>query len=256
MKPGRARIDQLLVERGLAESREKAQALLMAGAVLVNRQKVDKAGAQVPLDAALEVTVPLRYVSRGGRKLEHALDHFGIQPADRVCLDIGTSTGGFADCLLQRGATRVHCVDTGRGQLHWRVRSDARCVLHEGVNARFLQPDGIGEKCSLAVCDVSFISVTLILPALPALLDPVSGELVVLVKPQFEVGRGQVGKGGIVREPALHTQACDKVRAAAEALGFVCELTESPILGAEGNREFLLYGHHQHRGIDRQAGNA
>lgn len=253
MKTPRTRIDQLLVERGLAESREKAQALLLAGAVFVNRQRVEKAGAQVPLDAAIEVTEALPYVSRGGLKLARALDEFHIDPAGRICVDVGSSTGGFTDCLLQRGAARVHSVDVGRGQLHYRLRQDPRCVLHEGVNARLLEAAVIGEKCSLAVCDVSFISVTLILPALPALLEPESAELVVLVKPQFEVGRGQVGKGGIVREPELHEQACAKVRASAEALGFACELIESPILGAEGNREFLLYGRHRHRGINCQA---
>ena len=250
MKPGRARIDQLLVERGLAESREKAQALLLAGSVFVNRQRVDKPGAQVPLDAGIEVAESLPYVSRGGLKLAHALDHFHIDVAGSVCVDIGSSTGGFTDCLLQRGAARVHCVDVGRGQLHYRLRNDSRCVLHEGVNARFLEFAQIGEKCALAVCDVSFISVTLILPVVPALLDA-AGVLVTLVKPQFEVGRDQVGKGGIVRDPELHEAACAKVRASAEALGFVCELTASPILGAEGNREFLLYGRHSHSRSDR-----
>ena len=251
MKPGRVRIDLLLVERGLAESREKAQALLLAGAVFVNRQRVDKAGALVAPDASIEVTESLPYVSRGGLKLVHALDHFGIDAAGRVCLDIGSSTGGFTDCLLQRGAARVHCVDVGHGQLHYRLRTDSRCVLHEGVNARYLEFSAIGEKASLAVCDVSFISVTLILPVIPALLEE-AGVLVTLVKPQFEVGRDQVGKGGIVRDPQLHAATCAKVRAAAEALGFVCELTASPILGAEGNREFLLYGHHPHGRSDSQ----
>jgi len=250
----KVRIDQLLVDRGLAESREKAQALLLAGAVFVDKQKLDKAGAAVRPDAAIEVTEDLPYVSRGGLKLSYALDHFQIGVENKVCLDIGSSTGGFTDCLLQRGAARVHCVDVGRGQLHWKLRSDPRCVLHEGLNARRLTYADVGEPSAVAVCDVSFISVTLILPVIPSLLQPGEGEIVVLVKPQFEVGRGQVGKGGIVREPGLHEQVCAKVRAAAESLGFECAVTASPILGAEGNREFLLHARYPHGGIDRETG--
>jgi 23S rRNA (cytidine1920-2'-O)/16S rRNA (cytidine1409-2'-O)-methyltransferase len=158
-----------------------------------------------------------------------------------VCADIGSSTGGFTDCLLQRGAARVHAVDVGRGQLDWKLRNDPRVVVHEGINARYLTPEEIGEPADLVTCDVSFISVTLILPAVRALLKP-GGRIVVLVKPQFEVGRGEVGKGGIVRDPALHVAACDRVRLAAEEAGFQTSIIESPIAGAEGNREFLLYG--------------
>jgi len=246
MKPERRRIDQLLTDRGLAPSREKARALLLAGAVRVNNQRVDKPGALVDLDAAIEVAESMPYVSRGGFKLAAALDHFHIDPADRVCLDVGASTGGFTDCLLQRGAARVHTIDVGHGQLDWRLRNDPRVVLHEGLNARFLQPSDIGEPVSLAVCDVSFISATLIVPALPPMLTA-PGEIVILVKPQFEVGRDQVGKGGIVRESSLHQAACDKVQASAAALGFEgLNIIPSPILGAEGNREFLLYGRHPH----------
>ncbi len=234
------RIDQLLVERGLAESRERARALILAGQVFVDNQKAAKPGQTFAEDAAIELTGQLKYVSRGGCKLEHALDHFGIDPGGRVCLDIGASTGGFTDCLLQRGAARVHAVDTGAGQIAWKLRTDERVILHEKLNARYLTLDDIGEPVDLAVCDVSFISVALIVPRVPPLLTG-GGEMVILVKPQFEVGREQVGKGGIVRDTSLHEAACRKVRDVAVSLGFRCELIESPILGAEGNREFLLY---------------
>ena len=237
------RIDQLLVERGLAGSREKAQALLLAGSVLVNGQRVDKPGYSVDPESGIEVIAKLPYVSRAGLKLAGALDQFGIDPSGRVCLDIGSSTGGFTDCLLQRGAARVYAVDVGAGQLDWKLRNDPRVKVREGINARYLTPADIGEQIDLAVCDVSFISVTLIVPVLPPLLRP-TAEVVILVKPQFEVGREQVGKGGIVRDPELHRQSCEKVRAAVEQLGFVTRLVESPIQGAEGNREFLLYGRH------------
>ncbi len=237
------RIDQLLVDRGFAESRERAKALLLAGSVSVNGQRVDKPGQNVPVDSAIEVAAKLRYVSRGGLKLEGALAHFRIDVTDMVCIDIGSSTGGFTDCLLQHGAARVHTVDVGAGQLDWKLRNDPRVIVHEGVNARYINPSDIGEVADLLVCDVSFISVTLIAPGFPALLRP-NGEMIILVKPQFEVGRGEVGKGGIVRDPALHAAACARVEAAVRALGFKTEIMESPISGAEGNREFLLYARH------------
>lgn len=246
MKTPRQRIDLLMVARGLADTREKAKALLLAGAVTVNGQRVDKAGALVDEAAGIAVAGSMPYVSRGGFKLAGALDHFAIPIAGRVCLDVGSSTGGFTDCLLQRGAARVHCVDVGKSQLHWKLRNDPRVVIHEGLNARFLRPEDIGERVQLAVCDVSFISVTLILPVLPPLLDS-PRELVVLVKPQFEVGRDQVGRGGIVREPELHDAACARVRAAVEALGMETRLMASPLPGAEGNLEFLLYGYDPNR---------
>jgi 23S rRNA (cytidine1920-2'-O)/16S rRNA (cytidine1409-2'-O)-methyltransferase len=239
----KVRLDRLLVERGLAESREKAQALIMAGEVLVDRQKATKPGHSVASEAVVEVLARPPYVSRGGLKLAGALQHFHIDPTGMVCLDIGASTGGFTDVLLQSGAARVHAVDVGAGQLAWSIRTDARVVLHEGINARELTFDDIGERVNLAVCDVSFISVTLILPALVPLLQP-DGQMVILIKPQFEVGRGQVGKGGIVRDPALHQAACDRVRSAVRDLGFQTEIMDSPILGAEGNKEFLLYARH------------
>ncbi|MFZ0590818.1 MAG: TlyA family RNA methyltransferase [Bryobacteraceae bacterium] len=238
--PSKHRLDRSLVDRGLAASREKAQALILAGEVSVDGQKATKPGQPVGLDSKLEVQQPLRYVSRGGLKLEAALREFAVSPRDKVCLDVGTSTGGFTDCLLQHGALRVHCVDTGAGQIDWKLRTDPRVVLHERTNARYLQVADIGEPLSLIVCDVSFISVTLILPALIPLLSP-TGDLVILVKPQFEVGRENVGKGGIVRDPALHAQARDRVRAALETRQFKTQSMESPILGAEGNREFFLH---------------
>ncbi len=235
------RVDQLLVERGLVPSREKAQALVLAGAVLAAGRKVAKPGQTVDGNAPLEVLAGPRYVSRGGFKLEAALDAFAVDVAGRVCADIGASTGGFTDCLLQRGAARVYAVDVGSGQLDWKLRNDPRVVVLEGVNARYLEPSRLGEPVDLAVCDVSFISAEKVLPALVALLKP-GGRLLVLVKPQFEVGRGQVGKGGIVRHPALHAAAVARIEAAVRGAGFETAVMESPLKGAEGNKEFLLYG--------------
>ncbi len=237
------RLDRLLVERGLAESREKAQALIMAGEVLVNGQKAGKPGNAVTEDSAVEVLARPPFVSRGGVKLAAALAQFGVPVAGKVCLDVGASTGGFTDALLQAGVLRVHAVDVGAGQLAWSLRTDPRVVLHEGINARELSYDAIGERVDLIVCDVSFISVTLILPAIVPLLQP-EGQMVILIKPQFEVGKGQVGKGGIVRDPGLHQAACDRVRRAVEDFGFHTDIMESPIHGAEGNKEFLLYARH------------
>ena len=239
-RKARHRLDLELQTRGLAESREKAQALILAGEVFVDGQKAVKAGQSVGADSRIEVVAPLRYVSRGGYKLEAALDQFEIRVDGRICLDVGTSTGGFTDCLLQRGALRVHAVDTGAGQIDWRLRNDPRVVLHEKTNARYLQPAQLGEQPDLIVCDVSFISVTLILPALYSILAK-NGETVILVKPQFEVGRESVGKGGVVRDPSLHEQACRKVEEALALAGFTSRRIESPILGQEGNREFLLH---------------
>lgn len=235
------RLDELLVERGLAESREKAKALILAGQVLVDGQRRDKPAIRVPEDTQIELLQPLRYVSRGGYKLELALDHFGLRVEGKVCLDVGASTGGFTDCLLQRGAARVHAVDVGHGQLAWKLRQDPRVVVHERLNARYLKVEDLGELVDLATIDVSFISVALILPAVSRVLKP-RAELLVLIKPQFEVGKGQVGKGGIVRDPELHRLACAKVQAAVEELGFRAQLMEDPVEGAEGNKEFFLYG--------------
>ncbi len=248
----RRRIDLLLLERELAPSREKARALLLAGAVRVAGQKVDKPGALVDESAPIEVVEPFPWVSRGALKLLAALDHWKIDPSGRVCLDVGASTGGFTEVLLARGALRVHAVDVGRGQLHYRLRNDLRVVLHEGVNARFLSRAMIGEDVQFAVCDVSFISATLVLPGLVSPLAP-PREFVVLVKPQFEAGRAQVGKGGVVRDAAVHAAAVERVRAAAERLGFCTDAIESPVTGAEGNKEFLLYGFDPHGRHPRQA---
>jgi 23S rRNA (cytidine1920-2'-O)/16S rRNA (cytidine1409-2'-O)-methyltransferase len=239
-RPAKSRLDQLLVSRGLAPTREKAQALILAGSVLVEGQKSEKPGHSVPDDSRIEITARMPYVSRGGFKLAHALDHFGIRVEGLNCLDVGASTGGFTDCLLQRGAARVCAIDVGHGQIDWSLRNDPRVDLREGVNARYLQPGDFPARFDLAVCDASFISTTLLLPAVRPLLAE-HGEMVILVKPQFEVERHEVGKGGIVRDTALHQAACDRVRLCVEQLGFTAQIIESPILGAEGNREFLLY---------------
>lgn len=239
---GRKRIDNLLVERNLAASRVKAQALILAGKVSWEGRRSLKPGQLVPGDAHLEVEDQPRYVSRAGVKLEAALKHFQVSAQAKVCMDVGTSTGGFTDCLLQAGAARVHAVDTGAGQIAWKLRTDPRVVLHERCNARYLAFEEIGERVELMACDVSFISVTLLIPALRPLLKP-QGDWIILVKPQFEVGRELVGTGGIVRDPASHQVACMRVRTALEELGFSVETTDSPIFGAEGNREFLLHAH-------------
>jgi len=237
------RLDQLLVERGLAPSREKAQALILAGQVLLDGQRADKAGRTVPDDSRIELLEPPRYVGRGGFKLEAALKHFQIAVDGRICLDVGSSTGGFTDCLLQHGAARVYAIDVGTGQLDWKLRNDPRVVVHEQVNARYLSTGEVPESISLAVADVSFISVTMILPAIAPLLAA-GAEMVILVKPQFELERHQVGKGGIIRDPALHQQACRRVEDAVRQLGFRTAIIPSPVLGAEGNQEFLLYARH------------
>jgi len=237
------RLDQLLVDRGLVESREKARALILAGQVLVEGQRSDKPGHSIASDSRVELLERMPYVSRGGFKLAAALDHFSIDVKGMTCVDIGASTGGFTDVLLQRGAARVWALDVGHGQLDWKIRNDPRVVVMEGVNARTISPADLPQKFDLVTCDVSFISATLVIPSIARLLTP-EAAMIVLVKPQFEVRREQVGKGGIVRDPELHRSACDRVRGAAEALGFKTDIIESPILGAEGNREFLLYAHH------------
>jgi 23S rRNA (cytidine1920-2'-O)/16S rRNA (cytidine1409-2'-O)-methyltransferase len=241
----KTRLDKLLVDRGLS-SRERAQALILAGKVLVNGQKVEKAGAAVESDSEIRLLgEDLKYVSRGGLKLEKALDHWGLDVAGKVCLDVGASTGGFTDCLLQRGAARVVAVDTGYGQMDFRLRQDARVRLLEKTNARYLTPEQIGEAIDLVVMDVSFISVTLVLRAVINAAFPESKEnksRIILVKPQFEAGREFVGKGGIVRDEKAQTAAVEKVRQSVISLGAATtDVIESPILGAEGNREFLLF---------------
>jgi 23S rRNA (cytidine1920-2'-O)/16S rRNA (cytidine1409-2'-O)-methyltransferase len=247
----KVRIDKLLVERGLVPTRERAQSLILAGKVLVNEQKVEKAGTAVADDVAVRLLgEDLRYVSRGGLKLEKALEHWRIELTGRTCMDVGTSTGGFTDCLLQHGAAEVIAVDTGFGQIDMKLRNNDRVRLLERRNARYLSRDDISTVATgpvtLVVMDVSFISATLVLPAvIEAAFSGESGggrELVVLVKPQFEVGREQVGKGGIVRSVEAQQGAVDKVRDAVAALGGgEIEVIESPILGGEGNKEFLLH---------------
>ena len=239
----RERIDKLLVERGLAPSRTRAQALVMAGAVLVGEQRVEKPSETFPPDAALRVRgsddPAARYVGRGALKLEKALGEFGVDVDGMTCLDVGASTGGFTDCLLQHGARRVVAVDVGHNQIDWRLRTDARVEVREGVNARHLTPGEFDERFDLAVMDVSFISATKVLPAVVPLLKE-GGRVVVLIKPQFEVGKGEVGKGGVVRDPAQHARVVEEVNASARALGLtVLGVTDSPITGADGNREFL-----------------
>jgi len=236
------RLDRLLLERGLTPSRERARALILAGKVVVNDQTVDKAGAQVPRDADIRLKGQLHpYVSRGGLKLEKALDAFLLQIEERIVIDVGASTGGFTDCLLQRGAKMVYAVDVGYGQLAWKLRQDPRVVNLERTNIRELSADRLPQTPSLAVIDASFISLEKILPAVLPLLTE-KGEIVALIKPQFEVGRGQVGKGGVVRDPEKHAQVVEKIRKQSEALCCrVLGVTESPILGPKGNREFLLH---------------
>ncbi len=244
----KVRIDKLLVDRGLAASRERAQALILAGKVLVNQQKIEKAGAAVDPDAVIRLLgEDLKFVSRGGLKLEHALEHWQIDVTGKVCLDVGASTGGFTDCLLQHGAARVIAADTGHGQIDFRLRQDPRVRLLEKTNARYLTREQLGEIVDLMVMDVSFISATLVLPAVIAAAFPQppqarqGRQLIILVKPQFEAGREHVGKGGIVRDEAAQLAAVEKVRQAVLALGFThTDVIDSPILGAEGNREFLL----------------
>lgn len=245
----KVRLDKLLLDRGLAASRQRAQALVLAGKVLVDDQKVEKAGAQVSALCVIRLLgEDLRYVSRGGLKLERALDHWNIAVAEKICLDVGASTGGFTDCLLQRSAKHVIAVDTGYGQMDFRLRQDARVRLLEKTNARYLKREDLGETVDFVGMDVSFISATLVLPAVIAAAFPESPDerrgrqIVVLVKPQFEAGREHVGKGGIVRDEAAQLASVEKVRIAVKHLGAVqTETIESPILGAEGNREFLLY---------------
>jgi 23S rRNA (cytidine1920-2'-O)/16S rRNA (cytidine1409-2'-O)-methyltransferase len=238
----KTRLDKLLVERGLTPSRERAQALILAGKVLVNEQKVDKAGASIDSAAALRLLgEDLRYVSRGGLKLEKALEHWQIDLKGRVCLDVGASTGGFSDCMLQHGAAKVIAVDTGYGQMDFGLRNHPRLRLLEKTNARYLTRDDISEHVDFIAMDVSFISATLLLPPVIRAASG-AGQIVVLVKPQFEVGRELVGKGGIVRDEAAQQSAVAKVKAALLELGGTTpECTESPILGGEGNREFLLH---------------
>ena len=240
-KPGKERLDILVVERGLAESREKAQAMILAGEVRVNGSRSDKAGMQVAIDAQIKISgTSAKYASRGGLKLEGALKDFGVDVSGKICLDIGASTGGFTDCLLAHGARQVYAVDVTPEQMAWRLRQDARVKRMKG-NARNLRPEQIPEPANLVTIDVSFISVSKVLPAVVAAAGP-RAEYLILVKPQFELDRGDVGRGGIVRDEALHLKAIDRVHRAAEAAGLHVEgVRPSRVTGAEGNQEFFLH---------------
>lgn len=236
------RLDKLLVQQGLVQSRDRAQALILAGKVVVDDHTIDKVGAKVPVEASLRLKgEDIPYVSRGGLKLAKGLAAFGLQVQGRIALDVGASTGGFTDCLLQAGAARVYAVDVGYGQLAWSLREDPRVINLERTNIRDLQPASLSEPPTLAVIDASFISLDKVLPAtLPLLAAP--GEILALIKPQFEVGRGEVGKGGVVRDADKHQEVQDKIVDLARSLG--CEvlgMTDSPLLGPKGNREFLIY---------------
>lgn len=240
--PRQDRIDLILVRRGLAPSREQAKRLIMAGEVFVAQRKITQPGWLVPMDSEILVRQPPKFVGRGGLKLEGALEAFGLDVSGLTALDIGASTGGFTDCLLQRGAAKVFAFDVGTNQLAWKLRSDPRVVSREKFNVRHMQPSDIGEPVDLLVADVSFISLTLVLP--PALeVLRTGGRAVVLIKPQFELSPEEVGKGGIVREPALHQKACDKIESFARSYPTLewLGLIESPIQGTDGNREFLAY---------------
>jgi 23S rRNA (cytidine1920-2'-O)/16S rRNA (cytidine1409-2'-O)-methyltransferase len=233
------RLDELLVDRGLAETRAQAQRLIQAGKVYLADEVADKPGRQVPQDAPVHLQEALRYVSRGGLKLEAALDAFEIDPAGWVCADIGASTGGFTDCLLQRGAARVYAVDVGYGQLAWSLRIDSRVVSIERTNIRYLGP--LPEPASLATVDVSFIGLALVLPRVAGLLAP-TGQIIALIKPQFEVGKGQVGKGGVVRDPKLHRSVIERALVSATEVDLAAAgVIRSPITGPAGNVEFLAW---------------
>ncbi len=242
MASPKCRLDQLLVDRGLAESRARAQALIMSGLVFSEERRLEKAGQAVPLDIPVEVRGQDHpWVSRGGLKLAHGLERFGIDPSGRVCLDVGASTGGFTDVLLAEGAARVYAVDVGHGQLAWKLRQDERVIVLERTNARHLTPSQVPEPIGLVVCDASFIGLQTVLPA-PLSLTGAAADLVALIKPQFEVGKGRVGKGGVVRDEALRQEVCERIVGWLESLpGWrVLGVEESPITGPEGNVEYLV----------------
>ena len=238
---GKMRIDQLLVDKGFCDSREQAQRAIMAGRVIVAGQRADKPSLLVSVETAIEVQGSEKYVGRGGFKLEAALEHFKVSVRGRSCLDVGSSTGGFTDCLLQRGAARVYAIDVGRGQIDWKLRNDPRVIVREGINARYLSAADIGETVEICVADVSFISLTLILPAVFALL-PSAADMIVLIKPQFELSPEKVGRGGVVRDSSLHAEAIEKIRRFVEKQAkHWMGVMESPLRGREGNVEFLAH---------------
>ncbi|MBL4615417.1 MAG: TlyA family RNA methyltransferase [Magnetovibrio sp.] len=246
-KPGKLRLDQLLVERGLVESRSRAQAMIMAGHIYSDSKRLDKAGQQVKTDIAIDIKGQDHpWVSRGGLKLEKGLKEFDIDVTAKTCIDVGSSTGGFTDVLLTGGATKVFAVDVGTAQLAWKLRSDERVVVMEKTNARHLTSEDISDPIHMVVCDASFIGLETVLPAALSLVQP-GGHLIALIKPQFEVGKGRVGKGGVVRDPELHQEVCDRIEAWLGGLeGWsVKGITQSPIKGPEGNIEFLICGQFQ-----------
>lgn len=236
------RLDVLLVNRGLAPSREKAKAIIMSGVVFVDGQREDKAGADFDVNVPIEVKGnTLKYVSRGGLKLEKAMANFDVSLADKICMDVGSSTGGFTDCMLQNGAVKVYAVDVGNGQLHWKLRQDERVICMEKTNIRYVTPDQIADKIDFSSIDVSFISLTKVLKPVKDLLTD-KGEIVCLVKPQFEAGREKVGKKGVVRDIKVHKEVINMVIDYAREIGFtICNLDYSPIKGPEGNIEYLLH---------------
>ena len=246
--PTRIRLDQLLVDRGLVESRARAQALVLAGLVYSGERKLEKAGQPVAPDAAIEVRGRDHpWVSRGGLKLDHALSHFGWDVTGAVAIDVGSSTGGFTDVLLARGAARVYAIDSGTNQLAWTLRQDDRVIVHERTNARHLTAEQVPEPIDLVVCDASFIGLVKVLPAALALAKP-GARLMALIKPQFEAARHEIGKGGVVRDPAVHERVCEEVATWLESIGWQVEGTiESPITGPEGNHEFLIAAHRRNR---------
>ena len=239
---GKKRLDVLLTERGLAESRQKAQAIIMAGQVFWEGRRMDKAGASVPEEANLEIRgQALRYVSRGGLKLEKAMENFDVTLAGKICMDVGSSTGGFTDCMLQNGAVKVYAVDVGHGQLAWKLRNDERVVCMEKTNIRYVTPEDVADKINFSSIDVSFISLTKVLGPVKELLSD-DGQIVCLIKPQFEAGREKVGKHGVVRDSAVHLEVIEKVIDFAISIGFeVLNLEFSPVKGPEGNIEYLLH---------------
>ena len=235
------RLDNLLLERGIVQSRERAKGLILSGDVRVNGNPVNKVGTLIDENAEIEITKDIPYVSRGGLKLEKAIKEFNINVKDKVAIDVGASTGGFTDCLIQYGAKKVYAVDVGYGQLAWKLRNDPRVVIIERKNVRYIKPSDIGEPVDIATIDVSFISLKLVLPVVKNLLKE-NGEIIALIKPQFEVGRGEVGKGGIVREKEQHEKVISEIKSFAIDSGFkVLNVTKSPIAGQKGNVEFLIY---------------
>lgn len=246
-KPGKLRLDHLLVERGLVETRSRAQAMIMAGNVYSDTKRLDKSGQQVKADIPIEIKGQDHpWVSRGGLKLEKGLKEFGVDVTGKTCIDVGASTGGFSDVLLAGGAAKVYAVDVGTGQLAWKLRKDERVVVMEKTNARHLTNEDISEPLDMVVCDASFIGLETVLPAALSLAQP-GAHVIALIKPQFEVGKGRVGKGGVVREPELHQEVCDRIEAWLDGLeGWsVKGITQSPIKGPEGNIEFLICGQYQ-----------